>query len=90
MQKVYNVYADPGHAWAKVPFKVLYALGIAEKISSYSYVRNGYAYLEEDCDLSTFIVAFREKTGLDPKFMESWTNKYSKIRGYNSYTYGSI
>ena len=90
MQKVFQVYCDPGHAWAKVPLKVLDSLGIRERVSHYSYARKDYAYLEEDCDLSLFIKAFRDKMGIDPKFREYSGNKYSKIRGYNHYFFEGV
>lgn len=50
----YIFHEDPGHGWLQVPIAELDRLGIAAKISRYSYYRAGSAYLEEDCDLSTF------------------------------------
>lgn len=85
MQKTFNVYSDPGHGWARVPLTVLHYLGIENDITSYSYQRGLYAYLEEDCDLSLFIKAFRERTGSNPVFRETSTDRYSKIRGYSQY-----
>ena len=35
----FNVYSDPGHAWVKVSRKLLVKLGIADKITLYSYQR---------------------------------------------------
>ena len=80
-----KVFADPGHAWARFPKARLVKLGIADKISCYSYQNGTNAFLEEDCDLSTLITALREKGYIDIKFNESHTNKHSKIRGYNTY-----
>lgn len=53
---VYTFHQDPGHGWLEVPRAELQALGIAHRISGYSYQsRDGATvYLEEDCDLSTF------------------------------------
>lgn len=82
MQKTFQVFSDPGHGWAKVSRSVLRDLGIEEQITGYSYQRGDYAYLEEDCDLSTFIKAFQDRNGCNPVFRESSSNKYSKIRGY--------
>ena len=59
MQKTFIVYSDPGHAWARVSFVTLRELGIEDKISAFSYQRNGFAFLEEDCDLSVLILALR-------------------------------
>ena len=79
-----KVFADPGHAWARFPKAKLVKLGIADKISCYSYQNGTNAFLEEDCDLSVLISALREK-GYEIKFNESHTNRQSKIRGYNTY-----
>jgi hypothetical protein len=79
-----KVFADPGHAWARFPKAKLVSLGIADKISTYSYMNGSNAFLEEDCDLSTLIGALRER-GYEIKFNESHTNKQSKIRSYNTY-----
>jgi hypothetical protein len=48
---------DPGHGWIKVPLNLIAALGIASQISTYSYMDQAFAYLEEDCDLSIFFHA---------------------------------
>jgi len=80
-----KVFADPGHAWARFPKAKLVSLGIADKISTYSYMNGSNAFLEEDCDLSTLISALRENGYTDIKFNESHTNKQSKIRSYNTY-----
>ena len=79
-----KVFADPGHAWARFPKARLVKLGIADKISPYSYQNGTNAFLEEDCDLSVLISVLREK-GYEIKFNESHTNRQSKIRGYCSY-----
>ena len=80
-----KVFADPGHAWARFPKSKLVSLGIADKISTYSYMNGSNAFLEEDCDLSTLISALRANGYTDIKFKESHTNKQSKIRSYNTY-----
>lgn len=83
--KTITVYADPGHAWAKVSKKELIKLGIADKISSCSYENGEYAFLEEDCDLETYILALRAK-GIAYKFKENHTNRQSRIRNYYRYS----
>jgi hypothetical protein len=80
-----KVFADPGHAWARFPKSKLVSLGIADKISTYSYMNGSNAFLEEDCDLSVLIGALRAKGYTDIKFNESHTNKQSKIRSYNTF-----
>ncbi len=80
-----KVFADPGHAWARFPKSKLVSLGIADKISTYSYMNGSNAFLEEDCDLSVLLVALRARGYTDIKFNESHTDKQSKIRSYNTY-----
>jgi hypothetical protein len=82
-----KVFADPGHAWARIAKDKLVKLGIADKISTYSYQKGENAFLEEDCDLSVLISALRER-GYEIKFNESHTNRQSKIRSYNTYRVG--
>jgi len=82
--KKYDVYVDPGHAWVKVKRTELVKLGIADKISSYSYQRGDHVYLEEDCDLSRFMVAM-EANGVKVTFREYVDNKSSCIRNYENY-----
>ena len=53
----YVKFEDPGHGWLEVRKSELVELGIAAKISSYSYMKGKMAYLEEDCDMSLFIEA---------------------------------
>ncbi len=50
----FTYYTDPGHGWAEVPRSLLYELGIADKITRFSYQRGEDVFLEEDCDLSLF------------------------------------
>jgi hypothetical protein len=77
-------YNDPGHGWCKVKKSLLIKLNIADKISGYSYERNEYAYLEEDCDAALLINTLNDK-GLSYKLLNMHTNKRSRIRNYNSY-----
>jgi len=42
-----KVFADPGHAWARFPKAKLVALGIADKISKYSYQNGINAFLKK-------------------------------------------
>lgn len=81
------MYSDPGHAWGKVKRDVLVNLGIADKITRYSYQRGDYAFLEEDCDLTTLCMALNaQDTRL--KFVEKPSTRDSKIRSYERYEYG--
>ena len=56
-------HEDPGHGWLQVPHSLLKSLKIDKKISRYSYRDTHNAYLEEDCDLSTFMAAIGIKAG---------------------------
>ena len=80
-------YSDPSHSWGKVRRDVLVNLGIADKITRYSYVRGDYAYLEDDCDLTTLCMALTERN-TRVKFVEKHSNRDSKIRSYERYEYG--
>lgn len=80
-----QVFADPGHAWARFPKARLTKLGIADKITTYSYQRGSNAFLEEDCDLNLLVGTLKAK-GYVVKFRESHTNRQSKIRNYQHYT----
>lgn len=88
MQRKFVKCDDPGHGWLKVPIVLLEKLGIAEKISSCSYQRKGIAYLEEDDDMSLFLLAYEEKTGISPTitYLTS-ASKQSRIRNYAVYAY---
>ena len=79
-----KVFGDSGHAWARFPKARLVKLGIADKITPYSYQNGANAFLEEDCDLSTLINTL-QANGFKVKFDETYTNSQSKIRGYCSY-----
>ena len=79
-----NYYQDPGHGWVKIPIKTLDKLGIADKISHYSYMRDKFAYLEEDCDLGLLFKTCDAK-GIKIVLRDHHTNKQSKIRSYQNY-----
>lgn len=82
----FQVYADPGHSWVKVSKKLLEKLGIANKITKFSYQRGDFAYIEEDCDASTFVKALRENN-IEYSFKVNNSNKRSRIRNYQRYFY---
>ena len=77
-------YEDPGHGWVKVPYTLLVKLGIEKTISSYSYQRGDFVYLEEDCDYTKFYDAM-SNNDIVIQLVSKHTNKQSKIRSYNSY-----
>lgn len=87
--KTINVYTDPGHGWAKVSRAELIRFGILDRISHYSYQRKDHVYLEEDCDLSVYLVALRN-AGYTVSFREHvCRERQSKIRGYDRFVKGT-
>ena len=81
MQKTFTFYQDSGHGWAKIPLALIKGLGILDRITKYSYIRKNFVYLEEDCDLYLFDVAFRDRFGHAPKFRARYSTR-STIRSY--------
>lgn len=82
----FRCYEDPGHGWLKVLRKHIEALGIADKITPYSYQRGEYVYLEEDGDLSLFMDTLRKFCGhKNIVITGTHTNNQSRIRGYDCY-----
>jgi hypothetical protein len=77
-------YCDPGHGWFKVSKQLLVKLGIERDISSYSYQRGDYVYLEEDCDADLLFLNLQVQ-GVIPNVVTKHTNKRSRIRGYGRY-----
>lgn len=87
MSKTFTVvvYSDPGHAWGKVKRQVLNNLGIADKVSPYSYQLRDNVYLEEDCDLALLHdTLFKQDVRI--KFVEKHTTRDSKIRSYERFS----
>ena len=83
---IITIYRDPSHGWGKVNKALLEKLGIADKISKYSYMREGKVYLEEDVDLSVLLQALT-KAGRSFKLDDRYGEKPSRIRGYDAYKY---
>ena len=81
---ILHVYADPGHAWAKISRKKLDELGLTHKISSYSYQRGDFVYVEEDGDMHALHKAVTAR-GETLEYRTHTADKRSKIRGYASY-----
>lgn len=78
------IFEDPGHGWARFPKPRLQRLGIADKISAFSYQNGTNAFLEEDCDLGVLVGALRER-GYEVRFCTHHTNRSSKIRSFERY-----
>ena len=70
MTNRYTLHSDPAHGWLEVSMAELESLGIADRISGYSYQsRDGtMAYLEEDGDLTRFALA----KGINSVLLKDW------------------
>lgn len=87
---MYTFYSDPGHGWLQVPLSKLFELGIEKKISSYSYLDSGQAYLEEDCDYAVFHDAFKRAHGVPPEYKEISVDDRSHIRNFFHYHWSAF
>jgi hypothetical protein len=86
MAKTYIWAHDAGHEWLAVKIDQLIELGIAHKISQYSYMKNGTAYLEGDCDAALFIDAYTAKNGTAPKTKQGKYWDTQPLRRFARYT----
>lgn len=80
----YTFHSDAGHGWLEVHKDELDLFGIADKVSSYSYVRGDKVYLEEDCDAALFINAVENK-GIKFSYHTFNVNGDSVIRTFKRY-----
>ncbi len=78
-------YQDAGHGWMKVKREFIVFLGIENSISAFSYQREDYVYLEEDCDAEKLLKAMEEKN-IKYSLKPYRTNNSSKIRRYECYS----
>jgi hypothetical protein len=81
---VFKYIQDPGHGWLEVPRNLLTKLGIEYDITAYSYIDRSRAYLEEDCDMSLFLKAFKDQVG-EYELKEVHVNHDSFIRNLKPY-----
>lgn len=79
--KSYRFFSDPGHGWLRVEIAELIRLNLLDKITCYSYMKGKWAYLEEDCDASTFLKA-KKNNHESYIIKESNANNSSTIRTY--------
>ena len=86
---VRKFHTDASHGWICVKIAELEALGIADKITSFSYQRKQSAYLEEDTDYTTYLNALKER-GIELETVDGKIfNKDHPIRRFQPYQYGS-
>ena len=60
----HTFFTDGSHGWLKVSRNRLEKLNILDKITSCSFVKGKNVYLEEDCDLSTYVKALLLQEGI--------------------------
>lgn len=88
-QSKFKFYSDDGHGWLAVKKKYLQELGIADKISGYSYQKGLTTYLEEDCDAGIFIKAMCDSFTIEYHKMNLEFVRHdgrSPIRSYSRYS----
>ena len=78
-------HSDTGHGWLAVKRTEVEALGIASKISPFSYQKGKTVYLEEDVDAGLFLTAMKDK-GVTVEVKDAKPVKRSNIRGFNSFS----
>lgn len=89
MQTTFEFISDPGHAWLRVPIKLLEDWNIDILISEYSYRTRAMAYLEEDCDAGIFINEAKKRNfeyKIIDKHIEDFDSylKYDFVRRFNN------
>ena len=82
--RTFIFHADAGHGWLQVRRQELTALGIAEKITPYSYQHLDNVYLEEDLDAGTFLQALKAD-GRKFTISERYDGDRSTIRNFDSF-----
>ena len=79
----FTFYSDAGHGWLKVKRSVLNEYNVASEISTYSYQKGDYVYLEEDCDAGKLLNAVKA-AGVEVEISEV-NSERSQIRNYYSF-----
>jgi len=78
-------HSDSGHGWLAVKRSEVEKLGIADKISGFSYQKGKTVYLEEDKDMATFKTAL-ETAGDQLEVKVAKIVKRSNIRGFSKFS----
>ena len=92
-KQIFKHHVDAGHGWLACKLSLLEQLGIAGNISSFSYIRGGTVYLEEDCDASKLVESL-ENLSIPYEIVNArkpgqrWPDR-SPIRGYACYRPGA-
>ena len=83
--KIFHFFSDSAHGWLRVTLSDLRNSGVFEKVSSYSYKKGNFAYLEEDCDAQLFLDGYKKLFGGDYQIREHDSVKNSSIRNMNRF-----
>ena len=78
-------YSDPGHGWGAVKRRVLDELGIADKITHFSFQKGQTVYLEEDSDLPALVTKLA-LNGVVVEYEQHSTDRRSPIRSYDRFS----
>lgn len=70
---------DPGHGWIAADAGLIDCLGIADKISAFSYQDGPTVWLEEDCDAPLYLRAL-SRAGIAYRITETHTRGDAWIR----------
>ena len=86
MIKTIKHFQDPGHGWYKVSRKLLRKMNLLDKISSFSYQKGDWVYLEEDCDATIFFDRYKELYGeIQIRVTSNIADNMSSIRYYDTF-----
>ena len=80
-------FQDPGHGWYRVSREMLRKMDLLDKISSFSYQKGDWVYLEEDCDATIFFDRYKELFGdeYQIKITQNISDNMSSIRYYDTF-----
>ena len=88
MDKVFTKHNDAGHGWLEVSYKDITDLNIQNEISEFSYINKTIEsiFLEEDCDMTLFMKAYKNKYKKGIVYCPEENYEIHPIRNLPSYT----
>ena len=87
MKKQFTFHEDAAHAWLEVSYQDVTDVDIHKEISEFSYINRFLEkiYLEEDCDYTLFMNAFKNKYCYKPLEVNGRYHEISPIRDLPRY-----
>ena len=87
MKKLFILHEDGCHGWLEVSYQDVTDVDIHNEISEFSYINRFLEkiYLEEDCDYTLFMNAFKNKYGYKPLEVNGRYHEISPIRDLPRY-----